>query len=471
MSSGLWSGKTFLLSGFDDRGEYVLIKDKYIESNGGRVLEEGEGIRDDDVDYLVCNYSVGYRHRISSIDYNKLRTPFWVWLSVHDEWNYALEWHPFFRPNGKFAYGILSGFNVCLRGYSVAVTGLDDREESPRYIRKLSDVGILASFIETQMGGRVVFDREHLADGEEDIVSSGSSEESSKVKSGGGANLTIVCDGEMGDPGVLASGAGGFQTVVSLDWLFDCYDEGRVLSYKKYGLQSSRSEPRESSVMEREAEDGGCRYRVIVSHQVFLRHREVYDALGRICSDDGDIEIGRPSREVIKYIESQECSSETKTGQANTRLVLMFNDSLEEQDFWFDLLNTLEESAILNIQLLSRERRDRILGHLQRIRVVNDPEDLFCESPESGEITPVIGRLGSVIGYSVPSYISDLLVSETSGFLDTVLKFTDLENITGLNSFVEYSNDNPTDIVHLSRLQAIKRFDSFEKEYSSSKFS
>lgn len=456
-----------MLSGFEEEEEYILIKEKYIEKNGGEVLEGGGYKKDEDVDYLVCNYSRGYRQRQSNIDYQKLRTPFWIWLSVSDEWNYSLDWHPFFRPNGNFTSGMLSGFQICLVGYSRTMRGFEDRESSPRYIRKLNDVGILVSFIVAQMGGGVVFEEDY----------------SDETLDGGGegvvTKLALVCGEETGGDLVRSlKERRGFQKVVGLDWLFDCYDEGRVLNYKKYDYKLGGAERRgelvETEVAKALEMESVCnKYRVVVSHQVYLRRNEVYDVLrGRRSNGEEErvvVEAGRPSREVIKYLEENQQEGEA---EASTALVLVFNDSMEEQDFWLDLMNSFEESLVFNVRLMSREKKTQILERLQRMRIINDPDNLFDELPDCVDtIMPLITRLSSMVGYSVPSYMNDLLTSEEggSGFLDTVLKFTDFENITGLSGFVEYSNDNPMDIVNLNRSKSIKRFETFEKEYSSIK--
>lgn len=461
-SLGIWSGKRFLLSGFEEEEEYILIKEKYIERNGGEVLETAGDMKDEDVDYLVCNYSRGYRQRQSNIDYQKLRTPFWIWLSVNDEWNYSLEWHPFFRPNGNFASGILNGFQICLVGYSKTMKGFEDRESSPRYIRKLNDVGILVSFIETQMGGKVTF-----------------GEDSDETLDGMATKMALVCGEETGDLVRSVREMSGFQKMVGLEWLFDCYEEGRVLNYRKYDYKltdidkesAEKKGVKSSSEAEMlETESISNRYRVVVSHQAYLRRYEVYDVMKRSGGEEGVVvEVGRPSREVIKHVEAYQEGGGT---EVSTTLVLVFNDSIEEQDFWFDLMNCLEESLVFNVRLMSREKKTQLLECLQRVRIINDPDDLFEELPNYVDaMVPMITRLGYKVGYSVPSYLNDLLTSEGGGeFLDTVLKFTNFENITGLSGFVEYSNDNPMDIVDLGRSKAIKRFDAFENEYSSSRF-
>ncbi|OII72433.1 uncharacterized protein cubi_00428 [Cryptosporidium ubiquitum] len=464
MDSKIWNKKRFLLSGFEDN-EYNLIKKKYIEKNGGKVLEINSDITDDDVDYLVCNYSKGYKHRHSNIDYQKLRTPFWIWLSVNDEWNYSLGWHPFFRPNGNFTYGILKGFQIYLIGYSRTMKGFQDREKSPRYIRKINDIGILVSFIEAQMGGKVIFD-----DNENDNDDYNKLSIVKSVKSV--TKLALVCNKEeVGELINTVKEKNKIQTVVNLEWLFDCYDEGRIVSYRKYIYHGSKEELKSkiSMEMEKEREDIGNIFKIIISHQVYLNHNEMYYTMKKFSNNE-DIEIGRTSKEVVKYIQNDEENHSLKWDK-ETILVLIFNDSIEEQDFWYDLMNALEENVVFNIKLASKEKKNYILKYLQRMRIINDPENLFNKLINCVDsIIPLITKLASKVGCSIPSYISDFLTSE-SEFLDTVLKFTDFENITGLSGFIEYSNDNPIDIVNLNRSKAIKRFDGFEKEFSTKKFS
>ncbi|KAH8581864.1 uncharacterized protein ELE39_003667 [Cryptosporidium sp. chipmunk genotype I] len=479
MNSGMWNNKRFLLSGFEENDEYNLVRKKYIEKNGGKVLELDSEIMDDDVDYLICNYSKGYRHRHTNIDYQKLRTPFWLWLSVNDEWNYSLEWHPFFRPNGNFTYNILRGFQIYLIGYSRTIGGFKDRERSPKYIRKMNDVGILVSFIETQMGARVVFDGEDKYESEIENKDE-SNDDNNLVKVqfiGGVTKLALICNNEELVEEMInkVREKNNIQTIVNINWLFDCYEEGRIVNYKKYICNYKREGEGEEEKMririglEKEKSDiVNIKYKVIISHQVYLRHSEIFNTMIKINNIEY-MEVGRPSREVMKIIQNMDGKNVLEF--ENIVMVLVFNDSMEEQDFWYDLVNILEESVVFNIRLASKDKKDKTLMHFQRMRIINDPEELInkligCEE----NIIPLISKLGSKVGYSIPSFINDLLKSD-SEFLDTVLKFTDFENITGLSGFVEYSNDNPMDIVNLNRSKAIKRFDSFEKEFSTSKFS
>ncbi|EAK88887.1 hypothetical protein [Cryptosporidium parvum Iowa II] len=475
MNSEIWNNKRFLLSGFEENDENNLIRKKYIENNGGTVLELNSEIMDDDVDYLICNYSKGYRYRHTSIDYQKLRTPFWIWLSVNDEWNYSLEWHPFFRPNGNFKYNILKGFQIYIIGYSKTIGGFNNREKSPKYIRKKDDIGILVSFVETQMGARVIFDDDNKNENE-------SNDDNDLVKVPLKASVTklaLICNNEEFEGEIIdkVKEKNNIQTIVNLDWLFDCYEEGRIVSYKKYIYNSKREkEKREEEKMRINAglkkennSIANVKYKMIISHQVYLKHIEIYNIMIKINNIEY-MEVGRPSREIMKFIQNIDGKNGLNFDE-NTVIVLVFNDPMEEQDFWYDLVNILEESVVFNIKLASKEKKDKILHHFQMMRIINDPEDFInkligCEE----NIIPLISKLGSKVGYSIPSFINELLKSE-SEFLDTVLKFTDFENITGLSGFVEYSNDNPMDIVNLNRSKAIKRFDSFEKEFSTIKFS
>ncbi|POM85578.1 hypothetical protein CmeUKMEL1_18120 [Cryptosporidium meleagridis] len=476
MNSEIWNNKRFLLSGFEENDENNLIRKKYIENNGGRVLELNSDIMDDDVDYLICNYSKGYRYRHTNIDYQKLRTPFWMWLSVNDEWNYSLEWHPFFRPNGNFKYNILKGFQIYIIGYSKTMGGFNNREKSPKYIRKKDDIGILVSFIETQMGARVILNDDNKNENE-------SNDDNNLVKvplKESVTKLALICNCEEFEGEIIdkVREKNNIQTIVNLEWLFDCYEEGRIVSYKKYiynskGDKEQREEEKKrintGSEKESNTSVANIKYKMIISHQVYLKHIEIYNIMMRIKNIEY-IEVGRPSREVTKIIQNMDEKNGLNFDE-NTVLVLVFNDSMEEQDFWYDLVHILEESVLFNIKLASKEKKDKILHHFQIMRIINDPEDFINKLIGYEEnIMPLIDKLGSKVGYSLPSFISDLLKSE-SEFLDTVLKLTDFENVTGLSGFVEYSNDNPMDIVNLNRSKAIKRFDSFEKEFSTIKFS
>lgn len=476
MNSGIWNNKRFLLSGFEDNEEYKLIKEKYIEKNGGKVLEISGEIINDDVDYLVCNYSKGYRHRHANVDYQKLRTPFWVWLSVNDEWNYSLEWHPFFRPNGNFTYDILKGFQLYLIGYSKTIGGFKDKEKSPKYIRQVNDIGILVSFIETQMGGNVIFD-DNDEDNNENKEENDSNDYNNLSKvSGikGVTKLALICNKEKVSNSIKKlKERDQIQILVNLDWLFDCYDEGRIVSYRKYIYHNVKKKEDKDQInidIGKEKEDICNKYKIIISHQVYLNHSEIYDTMKKFINNE-DVNVGRPSKEVVKNIQNEEGNNILKYDE-KTILVLVFNDSIEEQDFWYDLMNILEENLVFNIKLASKEKKNYILRYLQKMRIMNDPDDLFSKLINCADdsITPLINKLGSKVGCSIPLYINDLLTSE-SEFLDTVLKFTDFENITGLSGFIEYSNDNPMDIVNLNRSKAIKRFDDFEKKFSISKLS
>ncbi|KAF7458323.1 BRCT domain containing protein [Cryptosporidium felis] len=451
MKKDLWGNKRFLLSGFE-KEESRLIKEKYIEEYGGIVLEVSDNVRDEDVDYLICNYSKGYRYRKLNIDYQKLRTPFWIWLSVNDHWNYSLSWHPFFRPNGHFTCGLLSDFQINLVGYSRTRKGFEDRE-CPKYIRKVNDVGILASFITTQMGGELV---------SEEVYQKDSSPGKNTVK------LILVCGED--EEAVSKSDQKGHQ-MVKLSWLYECYEEGRILNYKKYAyylekkgmeIDGLKYDLNRTLSQSTDKEDADSVYRVLISHQVYLKHAELYEIVKKIASHL-EIVVGRPSKEILRYFR------ENGDIVDNLTIILVLNGPMEEQDFWYDLLNKLNEDMVTNLKFASKEKKVQFQGLLQRLILSSEPEELITTARAMEPGIKEINELGKKVGSCIPSYIKELLSTETE-ILDTILKSTDFGHVTGLSDFVEYSNDNLQDIIHLNRSRAIKRLDNFENEYLSNKF-
>ncbi|KAH8740147.1 hypothetical protein FG386_001808 [Cryptosporidium ryanae] len=497
----IWKNKKFLIYGFK-KEEANIIKLDYIEKYSGELItiSDKSEVKENEIDYVICNYSDGYMHRIPNLDYNKLRTPFWLWLSVKDQWKYSLDWHPFFRPNGRFTYNLLSGIKFYILGFTPTIRGFGDK--SPIFIRGIYDIGILTSFIETQMGGTVENIgediRKNLQLYREDSCSNNRSDkivlvcskvhnlegdnydgdENSYINNKNSTKLNTEINFENIIKEIKEKKENGYH-ILTMTWLFDCYEEGRLINYRNYIFRYEKEFDvnnlrNEDSIKENKKNDEVVTFKVVVTHQTYLNYCDIIKNITSGCEEERDLSIviERPSKMVIKHMQESVDNSDKECIDYNKILILVFNDAMEEQEFWYDLLNSMTESIEFNMNLISNEKKSIIKNSIRKIRIISDPNEFFScfdlkrktESSKS-ELSFLLSCSGNKVGFSIPKFIEDLLKSETE-ILDTVLNITDFDSITGLSGFVEYADDESLDIIKYSKNKAVNKFNSIEEKFN-----
>ncbi|KAH7650014.1 hypothetical protein FG379_003094 [Cryptosporidium bovis] len=496
----IWRNKKFLICGFDQE-ESNIIRVDYIEKYSGELItvSGNDEIKDNEVNYVVCNYSDGYIHRVPNLNYNKLRTPFWLWLSVKDQWNYSLDWHPFFRPNSKFTYNLFSGIRIYILGFTPTIKGFT--EECPVFIRDIYDMGILSSFIETQMGGTVEnigvksgkdfqlsTDDMYSKDNSERIVlvcnkdynpcdsNNDSDDGSCYIHKRNHVNLNTKDNSLNIMNEIRVRKEKGYQ-ILTINWLFDCYEEGRLLNYRNYIFKyeeeiNINNSHNGDNIVDNKKNNVKNELRVVVTHLTYLNYKDIMRNIVLECEDEEELNIviERPSKIIIRYIQ-EGINLDEMCSEHNAITIIVFNDTTEEQEFWYDLLNGLTESVEFNVNLISNEKKAIVKNFIQKIRIINNPNDFFSyfDSKRKNinkESNNSLSSFGYGVGFSIPRFIDDLLRLKTE-ILDTVLDMTDLDSITGLSGFVEYADDDTLDIVKYNKNKAVKKFNNIEEEFKS----
>ncbi|EEA06498.1 uncharacterized protein CMU_009900 [Cryptosporidium muris RN66] len=447
--SSIWLDKRFIFFGFEDKKELEILHKVYVIPNGGKVIESKDiyTTEDKDVDYAICNYDLGYRRRVPEINYQKLRTPFWLWLCVKDKWNYSSLWHPFFRPNGNFHLNLLNGIQIEFISYSIAKNSQLNDESTPEKIRAMNDISILTAFTYTQMGACIT----------NTYISSSNnfSWNNSNIK----LNLVILCDEKILDEDIMsrlmAYKESGYL-ILNVNWLYDCYEEGVIVDLTSYIYlfphEKDSKDDTQTNIQVLNTTKVSInfqieqnKYEILASHEVGMNWSTALNVSGI-----NKVNIVRFSQYILDYI------LDYNFNYNNKKLVLLFNDEGEEVDFWYDLSNSIKSTS----NDLRKIKSNIIPFFKNSLIIILDVAKYISLAGENSSFE----NLGRKVGDTLPKHLEDAINQKLED-MDSLFSLLNSQYFTDLDSFVEYKIDDKGDF-NIERMnKAIKRFDISERRW------